>query len=342
MPAPKVSPDVPGASGVAPRDPARPASEPTEPPQAGLTDRPVAEAAGARASAAVAGARADASLGALERAVQLVSTTLQDARLANDALAAELDRVRGELGQARVAREGAEQRVAELTREVVDLRAEADAQRRALIAEQDAFLVDLLDEHERTVRGLRAERDAAREQRVARGPAPAPAREPATMPNLPAVARLPELEALERELAAARAALSRHERERSATRELLRQLRAQRDEAQASLARARAGLRSSSADEVDTPPAPRTASSQTPPPELLSAALVDAAWDAAPARPPAEEPPPGPTPQPDTVRPPRAVEPPSGEKPPRGTYSIAPAAPEEVVELPRRSPKPPR
>lgn len=197
------------------------------------------------------GARAIASLQALQTAIEQAASGLSVALGENTRLSAELDETRASLERAWAERDELRNRVLLLEQQLEEALREAERSRDFLIAEQDAFLAGLLEEHERAVAQLARERDAALEHTPAVPPASTNGEAPRatdavevarpsnaaqrTTPGLappPGVTPLgvtppvePSIENVEKLVA-----------ERERTRDVLKRLQAQRDEAQRSLA----------------------------------------------------------------------------------------------------------
>jgi chromosome segregation ATPase len=162
-----------------------------------------------------ASTRTEASLTALMRAVEQVTTGVSGAQQANERLTVELATARELLADATQQRRQTEEALARL-------RAEWQRERQFMIDEQDRFLAGLLSEHEEALAALRREMHERRGQ----AGAPVPPAEKATLPGLPRAPQ-PEPELLE-----LRAELGSLQMERQRSRELMRRVQAQRDEAQ--------------------------------------------------------------------------------------------------------------
>jgi hypothetical protein len=228
---PSLDPSEPKGSGPLERafETERPA-----PPPPSITSA----ASDARLQAALsATSRADASLSTLMRAVRELTTGVATAREANLALVTELGALADLLGAANERQLALKNRGLFLEQALVKAGDEAKREREYLIDQQDAFIVALLEDHERAVAELRRELDVARERSSQRPTASSlsdlapvsapisagPATEPAPAPDV----RL--------ELEAAKKDVERLLAERERTRETLLKLQAQRDEAQASV-----------------------------------------------------------------------------------------------------------
>jgi hypothetical protein len=195
--------------------------------------------------------RTEASLSQLIRAIEQVSTGVSGAREANEQLANELVRLRQLLGESNQERLSLRTRAAALEQELVRVREQASSELKYLTEQQDQFVAGMLEEHDKALDDLKAERDRALvritelEQHAKR------------TQTAPAVRRPKEAvdgAALQRELEGLR-------RERDRSREMLRRLQAQRDTAQndAASAAARARALETAAAEAAQPqtvPAP--------------------------------------------------------------------------------------
>lgn len=177
-----------------------------------------------------ASTRAEATLSALMRAVQQVTTGVSGAQEANEKLASELGRVREMLASANEQRLALKNRVQILEdelrrseRALRELRAEAERDRSFLMEEQDRFLAALLEEHERELAKLRRELDEGRASDFA-------AVIPSEKKTLPGLARVTEPQ--DPGFAELRAELDRLLTERDRSRDLLRRVQMQRDDAQ--------------------------------------------------------------------------------------------------------------
>jgi len=106
-------------------------------------------------------ARASASLDALQAAIAQASAGMQSALDVNSRLATELAEVKSLLDESLRNRQALDARVDQLERQLEDALREAARSRDFLIEEQDRFLAGILDEHEHSLRELRRERDAA-------------------------------------------------------------------------------------------------------------------------------------------------------------------------------------
>lgn len=187
-------------------------------------------------AALAAGTRTGASLSALFRAVEQMTDSLGGARDANRQLVNELEAMRQMLAARTEENESLEgQRAAlraerdQALRELEQVRSEAERERDFLVEEQDRFLAALLEDHEKALQALRRERDQAR----------ASADGPLTRPTTPETAAVAAgtAETAEKLLEAQRT-IDKLMKERSISREMLRRLQTQRDEAQAALAAA--------------------------------------------------------------------------------------------------------
>jgi hypothetical protein len=187
-----------------------------------------------------ASTRAEASLSALLKAIQQVTTGVSGAREANETLVAELQSVREMLRSSNERRVALERRIALVEQERDSARRSLDealssahADRTFLMEEQDRFLQAIMEEHEQTVSELVRERDDAREQaaRVTSGLLGIEERRSATTnPSLSAPSE--DAQKLGHALADARRTIERLVSERDRARDVLRRLQAQRDEAQ--------------------------------------------------------------------------------------------------------------
>lgn len=204
----------------------------------GAPTPPSAEHEATVEAALAASSRAEATLGALYRAIQQVTQGVSGAREANEQLGAELHRVREMLASSNEQRLVSGNQVALLEQQLEQTRGD----REFLIHEQDQFLAGLLEEHELRVDELVRERDEAferlerlmRQTQETAPPAPSPVRR--TNPGLgevpPLVGSLNPVVVTDADRDVEKLLV---ERERS--RELLRRLHQQRDDAQAALAR---------------------------------------------------------------------------------------------------------
>lgn len=107
----------------------------------------------------------EARLGALFRAVQHISAGVSSAREANDQLAFELEALRSLLAASNEQQMELRHRIAMLEQALVRAEQQAAREREQLIEQQDAFLLLLLNDHEREVAELlrlRLERDQLR------------------------------------------------------------------------------------------------------------------------------------------------------------------------------------
>ena len=187
-------------------------------------------------AALAAGTRTGANLSALFRAVEQMTDGLSGAREANQQLVAQLQSMRQMLDERIEENASLERQLAALAserdnalRELEQIREDARRERGFLVDEQDRFLAALLEDHEQALDALRRERDEAR-TRATVGP-----RDPPTRPGTPMAGDNHAAETAH-ELLEARHTIEKLMTERNRSREMLRQLRAQRDEAQAALA----------------------------------------------------------------------------------------------------------
>jgi len=211
------------------------------------------------AGAAVAGretqarseAKAAASLAGLEEAVQQVSTGLSAALEVNARLAAELADVRALLESSQAERTRFEQKLQEV-------QSDAERRREFLIAEQDSFLAGLLEEHEQAIADLERQRDEAVAAAARAGVADS--RPPSAQRTAPGLGELRPLDALDAPtvrpanrtnpglgdtapptgvtppIDASIESLDKLLAERERSRDVLKRLQSQRDEAQQALA----------------------------------------------------------------------------------------------------------
>jgi hypothetical protein len=154
-------------------------------------------------------------LAELGRALEQVTASMEAARQAGGGLSGDLKRLRDLLESGENDRLGLDLRVAELTSELTRVRSQATQERNFLVDEQDRFLAGLLEEHEEQLRKVSVERDelVARVGALERASARAGPSDPE-----------------------ARAKIEKLTLERERSRDLLRRLQAQRDEAQAEVA----------------------------------------------------------------------------------------------------------
>jgi len=101
--------------------------------------------------------RADASLFSLERTVSFLSASVKQAMEVSRRVPEEVERLYQQLAEERARFERARKRIEALERQLEDQRRAAAEFKKALMAEQDAFLKAILDEHERELDALRAE-----------------------------------------------------------------------------------------------------------------------------------------------------------------------------------------
>jgi hypothetical protein len=178
------------------------------------------------------------------RAVRDLTAGVSNAREANVALVGELGALADLLGAANERQLALKNRVTYLEGSLARAHKEASNERAYILEQQDAFIVGLLDEHERALAELRRETDATRDRvsqrptatpgsltdlaaakTVTAAPPPSPPTDPAPAPDV----RL-EIETLKSDL-------DRLIADRERTREALLKLQAQRDEAQAAVVR---------------------------------------------------------------------------------------------------------
>jgi hypothetical protein len=168
--------------------------------------------------------------------VEVSSTLLAGARDANERLLAELGKLRQQWTEQSAARE----RLEELSLERDRLRAElaetsqaAAAERAFFIEEQDRFLSGVLEEHEQALLRLTAERDAARTQLSQAHTIPSDALDDDSDVTAPGMS----LSHLQKKLSEATIKIGKLVDESERSRELLRRLRTQRDDAQEQVTR---------------------------------------------------------------------------------------------------------
>jgi hypothetical protein len=178
-----------------------------------------------------AGTRAEASLSALYRAIQQISTGVSGAREANEQLLAELERVRSMLGSSNEQRLALTNEVTRLAEErnqawraLEEIRSEAARERAFLLQEQDSFIKELLEDHERALAKLASERDAAQSRADRTLARPTTSSLAKTKPVPP-----PEKAGDDEQ---ARATIEQLNAERSRQLDLLRRLQTQRDQLQ--------------------------------------------------------------------------------------------------------------
>lgn len=224
------------AAGKLPEGSVGEASEPAQPIH--MTPAPASgpEQAEEHVRAALAaGTRTGASLSALFRAVEEMTDSLGGARDANEQLVKELEAMRQMLALSTEENASLEEQLAGLgaerdqaLRELEQARSEAEKEREFLVGEQDRFLAALLDDHEQALAALRRERDQA--LAASGGTHDRPTRSGTTT--------APEGDGSgnAKELREARRTIEKLMTERNRSREMLRRLQAQRDEAQAALA----------------------------------------------------------------------------------------------------------
>jgi predicted nucleic acid-binding Zn-ribbon protein len=191
----------------------------------------------ARLQAALeAGTRTDATLSGLLRAIQHLTDGVSGAREANETLMAELEGLRTMLGVANEQHLSYKHKVTLLEQAMERARQNAEQEKNYLITQHDAFITELIEDHE-------AELDTLRTQFASGGP-----REPIDLERLssippPITVGARPLHAQATQAAQAPAAevaeLERHAKklreEQHAAREALLRLQAQRDEAQATV-----------------------------------------------------------------------------------------------------------
>lgn len=184
--------------------------------------------AGDRLQAALdATARAEASLSALMRAVEQVTSGVSGAQAANEHLAQELERARELLGSTNERRLALENKLAALETALASSEEAAARDRAFLLEEQDRFLAALLGDHEEEIAELK--RQIFELQSDSGQTAPA---EKKTLPGVPRVA-----EPLHANVMMMQGEIERLKSERERSRDILRKVQTQRDEAQAQVAR---------------------------------------------------------------------------------------------------------
>lgn len=168
--------------------------------------------------------------------VEVSSTLLAGARDANERLVSQLGKLREQWTEQSAARA----RLDELALERERLRTELAENRRAtaadrafLIEEQDRFLSGVLEEHEQALLRVTAERDAARAQLSQAHTMPSDALDDDSDVTAPGMS----LSHLQKKLSEATIKIGKLVDESERGRELLRRLRAQRDEAQEQVTR---------------------------------------------------------------------------------------------------------
>ncbi len=212
-------------------------------------------------AALAAGTRTGASLSALFRAVEQMTDGLSGARESNEQLVTELEAMRQMLAERTEENAALAEQLAALAAErdqalgeLEQARSEANREREFFLGEQDRFLAALLEDHEQALAALRRERDEARAS-AGTGQHDRPTR-PGTAAavegNAPQAAK---------ELREARQTIEKLMKERNRSREMLRRLQAQRDEAQAALAGASVG---------DDPPLNVTVHTTAPNPDNIT------------------------------------------------------------------------
>lgn len=193
-------------------------------------------------AALAASIRTDASLSGLMRAIQELARGVGGAREANEQLVRELETLRELLGASNEQLLALKNRIRELEAECERQRAELGNDKAYLTEQYDAFLADLLDDHEQATDELRRERDAL-QKRVADLEESLLARSselPQSSPKAsirPAAADAAQ-KAKDEEIERLRQIVERLSQERERTREALQRLQAQRDEAQSQAGKA--------------------------------------------------------------------------------------------------------
>lgn len=190
-------------------------------------------------AALAAGTRTGASLSALFRAVEEMTDGLSGAQEANRQLVRELKAMHRMLAESAEQNAALELRLAALgedrdavLHELEQMRVDTERDKAFLVDEQDRFLAALLEEHERALDALRRERDEARSR------ASTDRRDRTTRPRTPLSDDTNDHRSgkTDAELREARRTIEKLLNERSRSREMLRRLKAQRDEAQMALA----------------------------------------------------------------------------------------------------------
>lgn len=197
----------------------------TEPPGVEASAHGASEGTEQLRTAVAASARAEASLSALQRAIQQVASGVTGAKEANEHLSAELHRVRELLASTNEQRLALRNRADQLEAELARAHADAKADRDFLIEEQDRFLTALLEEHEATVERIDRERQRALAE---------VARLEQRRPSGAHRAHTPAGDGDEQ--------LAKLLEERDRSRQVVRRLQTQRDEAQAEATRLAAAL----------------------------------------------------------------------------------------------------
>lgn len=198
---------------------------------------PAPAAEGRLGTMGLPGSRVEAGISALRAALDEASGCLGNAQRANDLLVEELNQVRESLAETSGERDRLRQKLEELVvaREEALRSAEAERQQnRYLVAQQDAFLASWLEDHEKALQQIRAERDEAvraeRELRASRERARSDRRpedqEVVSSRNSQLLARA------KGELFEAQAEIQQLTQEREKQRVLLLRLQAERDQAQ--------------------------------------------------------------------------------------------------------------
>jgi hypothetical protein len=190
-------------------------------------------------AALAAGTRTEASLSGLMQAVQDLSRGVSSARDANEQLVHELDTLRRLLEVSGEEQRTLKQRLAALEHEREHERRQDAVDKTRLQDQYDAFLADLIGDHEQALDELRRERDAAQERiavlearMLSLSTLPPPSSGRAAASALEHVAGAGE------ELLRLQASLEKLGHERERTREALHRLQQQRDEAQTQAAKA--------------------------------------------------------------------------------------------------------
>jgi hypothetical protein len=201
------------------------------------------DASSAHMQAALAASnRTDESLNELMRSIQELARGVGGAREANEHLVQELETLREMLGSANEQRLALRNRLTVLEQEHRSDRKRAAADASYQQEQYDAFLSDLLDDHEQATDELKRERDTAH-RRIAELEArllslstqSPPSSKPTSRGE---VATMASDAAMRAELAQLKSTVDRLTQERERTREALQRLQVQRDEAQAQAAKA--------------------------------------------------------------------------------------------------------
>ena len=106
----------------------------------------------------------EVNLGVLLRGLKQFAQGASAARTANSELMQELERLRLHLAQSQVDEQVLRLRASQLEQLLNLVRHESERERQFLIEQQDAFLVEILSDHERQQDGLRAELHRARRE----------------------------------------------------------------------------------------------------------------------------------------------------------------------------------